>query len=123
MTDAATAADDNEKGVHPMDTLGGLDPVDLDALQRCVEHMLADRELGGLVRETLRERPWIDVARFCAFAAQMAALQLRPYQPPPCWGGDPDADGLADRLRAAGLSRFEPDPAAALAAKERPKRR
>jgi hypothetical protein len=107
MTDAATAADDNEKGVHPMDTLGGL----------------ADRELGGLVRETLRERPWIDVARFCAFAAQMAALQLRPYQPPPCWGGDPDADGLADRLRAAGLSRFEPDPAAALAAKERPKRR
>ena len=99
-----------------------LDPVDREALERAVQLMLANRELGAHVAETLRERPWLSVAHFCVFSLQMDALSLKPWEHPPAWGGTPDADALADRLREAGLSRYDPDPAAALARAAKPKR-
>ena len=39
-----------------------------------------------------------------------------PWELPPCSGGQPQADALADKLIKAGLSQFEPDPAEALRA-------
>jgi hypothetical protein len=107
MTDVAAAADE------------ALDPVDREALQRCVDLMLRDRELGELVRAKLRDEPWRSVAEFCSYSCQMDALRLKPWEHPPAWGGTPDADALVERLRACGLSRFEPDPGSALAAKEK----
>ena len=114
MTEAAAADDD------------ALDPVDREALERAVQLMLANRELGAHVAETLRERRWLSVALFCVFSLQMDALSLKPWQEPPCWDGedvrDPLTRELASRLRAANLSIFEPSPLAALARAEKPKR-
>ena len=62
--------------------------------------------------------------------ARTTLLNLKPWQPPPCWQGDerPVDDfatagrvaawELRRRLLAAGLSAFEPDPVGALAAIE-----
>jgi hypothetical protein len=112
MTDAAAAAADQ-----------ALDPVDREALERAVQLMLDDRELSGMVRDKLRdEEPWRSVAEFCSYSLQMDALQLRPWQHPPAWGGTADADELVRRLVAAGLSRFEPNTPAALAQAEKPPR-
>jgi hypothetical protein len=113
MTDAAAVADDDD----------ALDPVDRDALQRCVKLMLVDRDLGEHVASILQDRPWLWVAQFCAFSLQSDALGLKPWQGPPCWDGedvrDPQTRELADRLRAAGLSIFAPNPLEALARAEK----
>ena len=45
-------------------------------------------------------------------------LRLKPWQNPPCFGdedGDGPADVLLQRMLAAGISRFHPDPLSALA--------
>lgn len=105
-----------------------LAPVDREALERCVATLLRDPELGELVREKMHDRePWIEIAKWAAFAVQMSALQLRPWQSPPCYGEDerdPQTKELADRLRRAGLSIYEPHPLEALAQveKKRPPR-
>jgi hypothetical protein len=64
---------------------------------------------------------------FAAYVAQCENLRLRPWQCPPCgargeppgenvYGHRPEEIELRDRLEAAGLSRYEPDPLAALVA-------
>ena len=112
MTDAATAADDD------------LDPADREALGALFALMLADRELGGLVADKLaRAGSRSTSARFAAFALQSDALALKPWQHPPAWGGIADADGLADRLRRAGLRGTSRTRRRLWRAKERPKRR
>jgi len=68
-----------------------------------------------------------EVMHFCAYHRQIDALNLKPWQSPPCDLDEDDDDGtvinapnvegvkLLRRLLAAGLSRYEPDPMAALA--------
>jgi hypothetical protein len=93
--------------------------------QRCK----ADREQ---LDEFLRERPWREVGEFAAYGCQCATLKLKPWQSPPCevdpdWADDTGDDHhgriaaarLLRRLLAAGLSRYEPDPVAALERAER----
>jgi hypothetical protein len=61
---------------------------------------------------------WEEAAQFCAYSAQMAALRLKPWEAPPCWAsiGDGTAAGeLLERMLAAGISRYHPDPEGALA--------
>jgi hypothetical protein len=60
-------------------------------------------------------------AVFCAYHRQCRALNLRPWEDPPCHIDLVDVDEadaaaalLLRRLLAAGLSRYEPDPLAAL---------
>jgi hypothetical protein len=69
-----------------------------------------------------------------AYGAQMEALQLRPWQWPPCWISDRDlawalaqpddyrgirrAAELARRMRDLGIDRYHPDPVAACEAAE-----
>jgi hypothetical protein len=107
------------------------DAVDKEAMVRAIEITLASTQPGRReqVQRKLAREPWIDVAIFCAYAAQNAALDLKPWQPPPCQvrdlvariqAGDDGIFGrfaaakLLQRLLDAGLSRYEPDPLAAL---------
>ena len=79
----------------------------------------------------LPPRPWLEVASFAAYSVQGDALRLKLWQSPPCHLSiedgkvrDCDIEGqiLLRRMVAAGLSTFEPDPIAALAAKAKCKR-
>lgn len=87
-----------------------------------------DRATRQQIDSMLKERPWREVAEFAAYGCQCAALHLKPWQPPPCWAEIDDQDNeagpisgrraaakLLQRLLAAGLSRYEPDPVNALA--------
>jgi hypothetical protein len=87
---------------------------------------------GAPIQRGLGE-DWEVVGRFAAYAAQDNALRLKPWEMPPCWirdlaaslevpPGDPRGERraaeLLKRLLDAGLSRYEPNPIAALAAIE-----
>jgi hypothetical protein len=65
--------------------------------------------------------PWEAVARFAAYGCQMKSLRLRPWETPPCHVDESRTSREASFLRkmlAAGVSRFHPDPLAALAEAE-----
>jgi hypothetical protein len=112
-----------------------LEAVDQEALERAIEIV----RTKGTPREQrhieakLATDEWIDVAEFAAYSCQFTALSLRPWQSPPCWiddvvgtlnagddgiCGEYQAARLLRRLLDAGLSRYEPNPLAALAAKK-----
>lgn len=82
---------------------------DADPLRReQIEGMLkGDKELG------LPARSWFECAHFAAYHAQVNALGLKPWQSPPMFARD-EGLVLLKRMLAAGLSKFEPDPVAAL---------
>jgi hypothetical protein len=77
--------------------------------------------------EIVRTRGWLAAARDAAYTCQVRNLKPRPWQRPPCeiapdaqvsyppsYGHSPAEIGLMRRMLALGVSRFEPDPAAAL---------
>jgi hypothetical protein len=103
-----------------------LDAVDLDALQRAMAMAMEDR--ADQLTSMLQERPWAEVAEFASYHCQMKTLRLPPWEAPPCHGywlqgdeikRDPEGGDLCDRLLDAGLSKYEPDPKAALAKAKR----
>jgi hypothetical protein len=103
--------------------LDNLDEVDLDALNRCLEIAKRDRE----TRELMAEKPVTEAMETAVYLCQHSALNLKTWQEPPCVEDeddpdprDPDAQKLLRELLQAGISRFEPDPIAAL---QRVKRR
>ena len=80
----------------------------------------------------LSSRPWEEVATFAAGCAQSRALDLSPWQPPPCYISN-IASALADtdelsgyhaaallrqRMQRCGVSRWHPNPVAACEAAE-----
>lgn len=98
-----------------------LDPVDLEALRRALAIGL--REHPQQIRAMLDEDGWLEAAEFASYTLQIDALHLAPWETPPCMAEvwhtgrivrDPAAGALVDALAAVGLSRFEPDPQAAL---------
>jgi hypothetical protein len=106
-----------------------LEPKDRAALEQAwiIARRDPDRaeQLDGMLKS---EKSWFKVATFAAGSVQHKTLRLKVWQLPPCecWEHDPDErdkDGqrLLRRMLAAGLSRFEPDPLAALAARTDPK--
>jgi phage terminase small subunit len=104
-----------------------LSAIDRDALTRALALAKASDEPGRReqIPRMLQHKTWQDVAEFAAYGCQRRALQLKPWQNPPCYGqlrtDDADNAGAAvllQRLLEAGLSRWEPDPVAALAAIE-----
>jgi hypothetical protein len=118
-----------------------LSPVDRTAMERAIEML---RRRGGQdaqqIEDKLARDPWERVGEFAAYACQDSALHLKPWQWPPCWLRTDDAveralaapaldpkglrvaGDLVRRLLAAGLSRYEPDPIAALERIERKRR-
>jgi hypothetical protein len=74
----------------------------------------------------LQHEPWEQVARFAASCCQIVTLQLKPWESPPCAINDPEHPSVNERAAAKllrkmlrhGVSRWHPDPCAAIAAVE-----
>ena len=69
----------------------------------------------------LTHDPWEKVAKFAAYCVQGDSLNLLPWEDPPCLGDmppadcDPKAKKLLQKMRAHGVSKYHPDPMAAIA--------
>jgi hypothetical protein len=103
-----------------------MDDRDLEALERAVKQ--AKKISPGQIERKLETEDWLSVAKFAAFSCQIDSLKLFPHQMPPCeldlahinniapddkiWSG---AARMLKKMLAADLSRYEPDPLAALA--------
>jgi len=107
-----------------------LSAADRDALHRAID-MCRRRGPANCeqIERMLESEPWREVAEFASYSSQCDALHLQPWQSPPCWVddlvadiqagddgilGDYQAAKLLQKLLDAGLSRYEPDPIAAL---------
>jgi hypothetical protein len=103
-------------------------PTDKAALQLAVElHRKRGEAERARIDAELKQKAWFEVARGCAWSEQHRNLRLRPWQPPPCQA-DPHAingadDGVMGRRAASlllarmlklGVSRWHPDPLAAI---------
>jgi hypothetical protein len=91
--------------------------------------MMSDEAALDLAWETFRERePNTDRKRFAVYSLQYGNLQLKPWQRPPVQldlDADPrscDCQKILKRMARAGISRFHPNPLAALAARQRARR-
>jgi hypothetical protein len=105
-----------------------LTPTDKAALELAIDlARKGDRTSQQQIDAMLKERPWQDVAEFAAYGCQCDALRLKPWQPPPCWAEVDDQDNeagpisghraaaeLLRRMLALGISRWHPDPLAAI---------
>ena len=94
---------------------------DRAALKQCMEIAQRDPGRATQLRSKLEDELWQRVAEFAAFCCQSELLNLEPWQLPPCNANEdhddpaqPDAVKLLRRMLAAGVSRYEPDPLAAL---------
>ena len=114
------------------------DRADVAALQLALDLMLADPGRVDQVTRMLAESsPW-EVARFCSYCQQATRLALRPWMTPPCHihtrenaeailekggvlekGSNCGPAHLVLDMIDAGVSRWHPDPFAALAEAKR----
>ena len=95
--------------------------LDQDALQRCMEIAMRNGRKQQ-IESKLQDESWHDVALFACDCAQNQSLALKPWQESPCWADESDphpkdkaAQHLLRQMLRAGVSRYEPDPMAALA--------
>jgi hypothetical protein len=107
--------------------------IDRNALERALVACRAESAARAKQLDSkLRDEPWEEVAQFASYCVQGRALDLMPWQSPPCVAslaslrepfGDPraarESAELLKQMLAFGLSRFEPDPLAAIAEAER----
>lgn len=104
--------------MKPMQCQFGSKPSDREALQRALALARTfDRARAEQLDAKLGDEPWSDVATFAAHVCQCRALHLRPWERSPAMAADDDdgpAGQLLRRMLAAGFSRYEPDPLAAL---------
>ena len=75
-----------------------LDPIDRDALERCIEIAMLDADRTEQLKSKLagdqfsRPEPWIDVAKFACYCVEGKSLELKPWQLPPCVADEDDPD-------------------------------
>ena len=105
-----------------------LNGVDKAALELAVETARKKHGRAQQIADKLKEEPWRDVAEFCALVCQGESLDLKPWMVAPCEICDPDkalqvhhdgrreAAALLKTMLALGVSRWHPDPLAAIAA-------
>lgn len=99
------------------------------ALELALSRILGNREHSQheQIKAKLESEPWADVAAFAASSEQIDALQLKPWQAPPSHIDDPEAvialgtshpdykaAKLLQRMLAHGVSKYAPDPLAAI---------
>jgi hypothetical protein len=102
-----------------------LGELDRDALTRSMAAVVAcDPWRAAQLADMESAHGWRSAAEFASSCAQAANLRLNPWEVPPAQL-PPDGPGrrLVERMLAAGVSQFEPDPLAALAQAERPPRK
>ena len=104
--------------------------IDRDALRRAIELARAESpETRQQIDAKLKTEPWEEVAGFAAYSCQCTRLRLKPWEAPPVhsddevtrphrYGSRPQEVELRQRMIKLGVSLFEPDPLAALAAAE-----
>lgn len=104
-----------------MDGLVDVNAVDRDALERAMQIAQRDPLRAAQLQSKLKDEPWIEVAEFASYSCQIHALNLKPWESPPCHADEDDPDPqdkaaqyLLRQMLAAGVSRFDPDPLAAL---------
>ncbi|MET3988742.1 hypothetical protein ABID65_000368 [Bradyrhizobium sp. S3.9.2] len=88
---------------------------DRDAMTRAI--VAARRESPARKKQIdgkLVRQPWEAVGRYAAFCAQIDSLNLQPWESAVVYADSPEALALLGRLKAAGLSKYEPDPLAAI---------
>src|SRR5215813_10011015 len=110
-----------------MDETPPLTRNDLAALELALK--LTRQESEGRAAQLLRmqlDDGWFYAAHFAAYNCQTNALHLQPWEHPPIWVDDPDdypespeAADLLRRMLAAGVSRYHPDPLAAIEVAEK----
>ena len=104
---------------------------DRQALRLAIAHCREESPARAQqIDDFLRERDWVQVAKFAATCCQGRSLNLKPWQVCPC---DLHADDLArdhhrggraalvllERMHRCGVSRWHPDPVAAIEQAER----
>jgi hypothetical protein len=113
-TDAAIEADEAAE----------LDPIDRAALERAFNAYRVNLKMRDHIDSMAAK--WYAAARFAAYSVQIDSLHLRPWESPPCVvdedspePGDEVAANFLRRMLALGISRFDPDPLAAIEAQAR----
>jgi hypothetical protein len=99
------------------DELDEYDECDMDAFRRALSiAMTHDKPTRVLLESKLREDTWLEAAKHASYHCQVKALKLELNRSPPSYANedDPASIVLHDRLLAAGLSKWEPDPEWAL---------
>ena len=103
-----------------------MNEIDRDAFERAIAQMRSDSaDSRELIDAISAKQGFEQAGETAAYHCQCRALRLKPWQPPPMYAA-PRTDGpedgvmghraaelLLQRMLAAGLSRFEPDPLAA----------
>jgi hypothetical protein len=97
---------------------------DKEALERALAGQLEAERVRpppneGCDGQLKRGVAWREVAEHAAYEQQVNNLGLRPWEDPPMWGDpqdDDDASNLLSKMRKLGISKYEPDPARAIAA-------
>jgi hypothetical protein len=112
-----------------------LDDVDRAALEECLRlvRSSSDPKRREQIEDKLQDKTqtWFRVADFACYGCQRRAMKLQLWEDPPSSiGEDEDEDvhnqvgrKVLQQLLAAGLSRYEPDPMAALAKTKRKTKR
>ena len=104
-----------------------LNAVDRDALERAMAIAQREPQRAEHLASKLEDEDWREVAEFAAYGCQIESLGLKPWQSPPVHidenadepdnaEREPDTVGrkLLRQMLRAGVSRYEPDPLAAL---------
>jgi hypothetical protein len=107
----------------------GMNTTDRDALERAMQTARRDPSRARQLDAKLQDDPWSEVSQFAAYCCQIHALHLKPWQSPPCSVDEDDPDEhdnkttqkLLRLMLANGVSRFDPDPLAALKRRKRKK--
>ncbi len=103
------------------------DLIDREALNRALEVTLAEDEQGRSeqVRSMLTDDGWWYASSFCAYHQQCKALNLKPWESPPCHVDLEDrrcrehgAVRLLKRMLSLGISRYDPTPLKSIEARQ-----
>jgi hypothetical protein len=92
--------------------------VDRNALRRALALARAEPEYRDQLERKVEAEGWESAARFASYNLQADNLGLKPWMDTPMYAEvrpDPEALALLVKLLGHGLSRYEPDPVAALA--------
>jgi hypothetical protein len=89
-------------------------PLDKAALDKSLSIIMNSPDAGRRQQVTImtKQDGWFEAAEFASYHCQMQALNLKPWETPPCLAAPDDtpAGRFLRRMIAAGLSKFEPDP-------------